>query len=84
MTSPKPKNLQVFQKIYKNIFRFINDLNSFETNLKLFIFKFYPEEPEVSKENIDKGEVNFSDLGIKVRDGKFKVGLPDKGDSFIF
>ena len=54
------------------------------TNLKLFIFKFYPEEPEVSKENMDKREVSFSDLGIEVRDGKFKVGLPDKRDSFIF
>ena len=42
----------------------------------------YPEEPEAGKKNMDKHEVSFSDLVIKVSDGKFKVGFLDKRDSF--
>ena len=44
----------------------------------------YPEELELGKENIDKHRASFLDLDIKIRDGKFQVGLFGKTDSLCF
>ena len=69
-----------------NIFRLIDGLNSindggeFESNYS----NIYPEELQLSKENIDKHEASFLDLNIKIKDGKFHFGLFDKRDSFPF
>ena len=57
----------------RNIFRFIDDLNSindggeFESNYS----NIYPEELQLGKENTDKHEASFLDLNIKIKDGKF-------------
>ena len=70
----------------RNIFRFIDDLNSindggeFESNYSYI----YPEELQLGKENTDKHEASFLDLNIKIKDGKFHFGLFDKRDSFLF
>ena len=57
----------------RNIFRFIDDLNSindggeFESNYS----NIYPEELQLGKENTDKHEASFLDLNNKIKDGKF-------------
>ena len=69
-----------------NIFRLIDDLNSFndggefESNYS----NIYPEELQLGKENNDKHETSFLDLNIKIKDGNFQFGLFDKRDSFPF
>ena len=36
------------------------------------------------KQNTDKHEVDFLDLNIKIKDGKFHFGIFDKRDPFPF
>ena len=69
-----------------NIFRFMDDLNSINDGgeLESSYSNIYPEELQLGKENIDKHEGSFLDLDIKIKDGKFHVGLFDKRDSFPF
>ena len=69
----------------RNIFRFIDDLNSisdggeFESNYS----NIYPEELQLGKENTDKHEASFLDLNSKIKDRKFHLGFFDR-DSFPF
>ena len=37
--------------------------------------KIYPEKLKLGKENNKKHEASRLDIGIKIRDGKFQVGL---------
>ena len=82
----KKKNDLIKARKLCNIFRFIDDLNSindgweFESNYS----NIYPEELQLSKENTNKHEVSFSDLDIKIKDGKFHFGLFNKRESFPF
>ena len=85
MNELKKKDLIRARKLC-NIFRFIDDLNAindageFENNYQ----HIYPEELELGKENSNNLDASFLDLDIKVKDGKFQVGLFDKRDSFPF
>ena len=85
MNERKKNNLIKARKLC-NIFMFIDDLNSinyggvFESNYS----NIYPEELQLGKENADKHEASFLDLNIKIKDGKFHLGLFDKRDSFPF
>ena len=80
------KNDLITARKFCNIFRFIDDLNSmhdvgeFQSNYS----NIYPEKLQVGKENTDKHEVSFLNLNIKIKDGKFDLGLFDKRDSFPF
>ena len=58
----------------------LNDGGEFETSYS----NIYPKELQLGKENTDKHEASFLDLDIKIKDGKFHVGLFDKRDSFPF
>ena len=44
----------------------------------------YPEELELGKENSSNLEASFLDLDLKIKDGRFQVGLFDKRDGFPF
>ena len=85
MNKLKKNDLNKARKLC-NIFKFIGDLNSinddgeFESNYS----DIYPGELELGKENTDKHEASFLDLGIKIRDGKLQVDFFDKRDSFSF
>ena len=85
MNKLKKNDLNKARKLC-NIFKFIDDLNSindngeFESNYS----DIYPGELELGRENTDKHEASFLDLGIKIRDGKLQVDLFDKRDSFSF
>ena len=67
-----------------NIFRFIdksiNDAGEFGKHFQ----DIYPEELELGKENSSNLEASFLDLDIKIKDGRFRVGLFDKRDGFPF
>ena len=82
MNELKKNNLIKARKLC-NIFRFIDDLNSingggeFESSYS----NIYPEELQLGTENTDKHEASFLDLDIKIKDGKFHLGLFDKRDS---
>ena len=58
----------------------LNDGRSFEA----FYHEIYPEELELSKENVDYTETNFLDLKIKINNGVFTTMLCDKRDNFGF
>ena len=58
----------------------LNDGGEFETSYS----NIYPKKLQLGKENTDKHEASFLDLDIKIKDGKFHVGLFDKRDSFPF
>ena len=81
----KKTDLLTARKI-KNIFRFIDDLNSINDHNIFFdnIENIYPEELELGKENINDQEATFLDLQIKIIDNQFDVSLYDKRDDFNF
>ena len=69
-----------------NIFRFIDDLSTFNDNgeFELHCHDIYPVELELGKESNNIYQANFLDLSINITDGKFEFGLYDKRDSFPF
>ena len=81
----KKTDLLTARKI-KNIFRFIDDLNSINDHNIFFdnIENIYPEELELGKENINDQEATFLDLQIKIINNQFDVSLYDKRDDFNF
>ena len=85
MNELKRKDLIRARKHF-NIFRFIDDINAIndaEEFKKYFQF-IYPEKLELGKENSSNLEASFLDLDIKIKDGRFQVGLFDKRDGFPF
>ena len=85
LKSIKASNNTLARK-FGNVFRYIDDLlalndsQSFET----YYHDIYPEELQLSKENLDCTEANFLDLHIKIEDGIFTTALFDKRDNFGF
>ena len=66
------------------IFRFIDDLNAINDagEFEKHFQDMYPEELELGKENSSNLEASFLDLDLKIKDGRFQVGLFDKRDGF--
>ena len=69
-----------------NIFRPIDDLNSFDDGGKFEsnYCNIYPEELQLGKENTDKHEASFLDLNNKIKDGKFLFGSLVKRIHLLF
>ena len=80
------KNDLIKARKFCNIFRFIGDLNSINSGVEVEsgYSSIYVEELQFGKENPDKHEASFLDLNIKIKNGKFHVGLFDKRHSFPF
>ena len=86
MNELKKKDLIRARKLC-NIFRFIDDLNAINDDAGEFEKHFqdiYPEELELGKENSSNLIASFLDLDLKIKDGRFQVGLFDKRDGFPF
>ena len=85
MNELKKKDLIGARKLC-NIFRFIDDLNAINDagEFEKHFQDIYPGELELGKENSSNLEASFLDLDIKIKDGRFQVGLFDKRDGFPF
>ena len=76
----KKKDLIRDRKLFNIFLNAINDAGEFAK----YFQDVYPEELELGKENSSNLEASFLDLDIKIKDGKFQVGLFDKRDGFPF
>ena len=85
MNELKRKDLIRARKLC-NIFRFIDDLNAVNDagEFEKYFQDIYPEELELGKENSSNLEASLLDLVIKIKDGRFQVGLFDKRAGFPF
>ena len=79
--------IRVLQKawIFWNIFRFINDLCSFnKSNFENNYTDIYPDKLELKKENEDRSKASLFDLLIEVHNRKFTTDLLIKENFFPF
>ena len=80
------KTNNILARKFGNVFRYIDDLlalndgQAFESHYH----EIYPEELQLTKENIENNKTNFLDLHIKINNGIFTTSLYDKRDSFGF
>ena len=71
---------------FKSVFRFIDDLLSLNDGgeFSRSLSEIYPEELELSKENVGTLSSSFLDIHIKLSDRQFSSKLFDKRDNFNF
>ena len=71
---------------FRHVFRFIDDLISFNDDAE-FVKSFheiYPPEMEVKKENEEDTAASYLELGMAIKDKKVTSKLYDKRDAFNF
>ena len=80
------KTDNILARKFGNVFRYIDDLLAINDghSFEAFFRDIYPDELELSKENILNTETNFLDLHIKMVNGAFTTMLYDKRDNFGF
>lgn len=73
-------------RLFRNCFRYIDDLTAFNTGDGLDVFwpRIYPPELQLEPQNKTDQQVDFLDLTIWVEKGKFHRRLFDKRDAFPF
>ena len=71
---------------FGNVFRYIDDLLALNDGLSFesYYHEIYPEELQLTKENVTNDETNFLDLNIKINNRVFTTSLYDKRDHFGF
>ena len=71
---------------FGNVFRYIDDLLALNDGLSFesHYHEIYPEELQLTKENLTNDETNFLDLNIKITNRVFTTTLYDKRDHFGF
>lgn len=80
------KTNPILARKFGQVFRYIDDLltlndgQAFENHFR----EIYPEELELTKENLDTLHTNFLDLAIEIIGGVFTTKLYDKRDNFGF
>ena len=81
----KKTNNSVARK-FGNVFRYIDDLLALNDGLSFesYYREIYPEELQLTKENITNDETNFLDFNIKINNRVFTTSLYDKRDHFGF
>ena len=69
-----------------NTFRYIDDISPINDKGNFLKYKseIYPQELELSKENIGTTEATILDLIVKIENGKFNIGIYDKTDNYDF
>ena len=71
---------------FGNVFRYIDDLLALNDGLSFesYYHDIYPEELQLTKENVTNDETNFLDVNIKINNRVFTTSLYDKRDHFGF